>query len=241
MRLDQYLVANNLVRSRGRAKELIATGAVTVDAVVQTKGSFELKENAVVKLLQEDHPYVSRAALKLKGLLETVEKDFDGKYVLDVGASTGGFTQMALEKGAKHVYAVDVGTDQLHKDLRKNPKVSNLEQTDARELRLKMFPVEPSVLICDVSFISLTKILPVVLQEVDSVFEIYCLVKPQFEVGQKLVGKGGIVTSETARLKALSDVEVCIQNQGFEVIHDMASPVPGGDGNIEYLVYAERP
>lgn len=241
MRLDQYLVEKNMVRSRARAKSLISEGKVAVDGKACKKAAQDIKDHSVVSLLEEDHPYVSRGALKLKALLDHLGYRLDEKYVLDVGASTGGFTQVAVEYGARHVYSVDVGTGQLDKSLIHNPKISNIEQTDARELRLKMFDVEPSVLICDVSFVSLTKILPSVLSEVDSIFEGYVLVKPQFEVGKENIGKGGIVTDENVRLKALSNVEECIQNQGFEVVHDMECPVPGGDGNIEYLVYVKRP
>lgn len=240
MRLDQYLVEKNMVRSRARAKAMISEGHVAVNGESTTKSSYNVKETDRVSLLQEDHPYVSRGALKLKSLLDELKHRLDEKYVLDVGASTGGFTQLAVEYGARHVYAVDVGTGQLDSSLRNNPKISNMEQTDARELRLKMFDVEPSVLICDVSFVSLTKILPDVLREVDSVFDIYVLVKPQFEVGKAFIGKGGLVSDEDARLKALGDVEVCIEQQGFEIIHDMACPVPGGDGNVEYLLHAKR-
>lgn len=241
MRLDVYLVQKGLVQSRSRAKALIDKGVVQLNGSVVTKSSTVVPEGAKVSLLEEDHPYVSRAAFKLKALVDTLGHSFEGAYVLDVGASTGGFTQVALEKGAKHVYSVDVGTGQLHESLRKHPRVTNIEQTDARDVHRKMFKVEPSILICDMSFISLTKVMPALLLEMDSLFHLYILVKPQFEVGKAYIDKNGIVKNEERRLKALSDIEICVQDLGFEVVHDMASPLSGGDGNIEYLIYAERP
>jgi 23S rRNA (cytidine1920-2'-O)/16S rRNA (cytidine1409-2'-O)-methyltransferase len=240
MRLDVYLVEKEIVRSRGRAKDFIATGNVKINGEPARKGSQAISDSDVVELTEPDHPYVSRAALKLKGLLTALDRDLKDAIVLDIGASTGGFTQIALEYGAHHVYALDVGTSQLNEELQGNKQITSMEQTDARDVTMKMFPVEPSVLLADVSFISLEKILPTLLAEIDSIFEIYCLVKPQFEVGKGFVEKG-VVTNEDARLKALSNVEICIQNEGFEVVHDMVAPLAGSDGNIEYMVYASRP
>jgi len=240
MRLDVYLVEQGVVRSRGRAKDFIAAGKVKVNGVLAKKSSVTVASSDNVDVLEDDHPYVSRAALKLKGLLDATSKRFDKAIVLDVGASTGGFTQVSLEYGAHHVYSVDVGTSQLDDVLRSDKRVTSIEQTDARELTMKMFPVEPSILVADVSFISLEKIFPRVLTEIDSIFEIYCLVKPQFEVGRQHVEKG-VVKNNDMRLKALANVEICLQNEGFEVVHDMVAPLAGSDGNVEYMVYAARP
>tara|TARA_R110000868_G_scaffold262401_1_gene520886 strand:- start:49012 stop:49737 length:726 start_codon:yes stop_codon:yes gene_type:complete len=241
MRLDAYLVENDLVRSRARAKALIQGGKVQVNGVVTTKPAQALAANAEVELLEDDHHYVSRSAFKLKGLLDTADVRLKNKIVLDIGSSTGGFSQVSLEYGAKHVYAVDVGTDQLHESLRGDKRITSIEQTDARDLSPKMFPLEPSVLVVDLSFISLEKVLPTVVAEVDSIFEICCLVKPQFEVGRSAVDKKGLVTDEGERLRALSQVEACLNTLGFEVMHDMEAAIHGGDGNIEYMVYAARP
>lgn len=241
MRLDAYLVENNLVRSRARAKALISAGKVQVSGEVKDKASFTVPEGAEVVLLEADHHYVSRSAFKLKGLLDAVKVPIKDEIVLDVGSSTGGFTQVALEQGAKHVYAVDVGTDQLHKSLQNDKRITLYERTDARDLTPKMCPLEPSVLVMDVSFISLEKIIPTVLAEMDSIFHICCLVKPQFEVGQEYIDKKGLVTDENVRLKALASVQACLNKQGFEVVHDMEAALHGGDGNIEYMVYAHRP
>lgn len=241
MRLDAYLVENELVRSRARAKALISAGKVQVAGEVKDKASFQVPEGAEVLLLENDHHYVSRSAFKLKGLLDAVEVPIQGAVVLDVGSSTGGFTQICLEAGAKHVYSVDVGTDQLHESLRSHKCITLYERTDARDVTPKMCPLEPSVLVMDVSFISLEKIIPTVLSEIDSIFHVCCLVKPQFEVGPASIDKKGIVTSEDERLRALSNVEACLNKQGFEVVHDMEAALHGGDGNIEYMVYAHRP
>ena len=241
MRLDAYLVENELVRSRARAKALISAGKVQVAGEIKDKASFNVPEGAEVVLLESDHHYVSRSAFKLKGLLDAVDVPIKGAVVLDVGSSTGGFTQVSLEMGAKHVYAVDVGTDQLHESLRSDKRITLYERTDARDLTPKMCPLEPSVMVMDVSFISLEKIIPTVLAEIDSIFHVCCLVKPQFEVGQESIDKKGIVTSEGERLRALSNVEACLNKQGFEIGHDMEAALHGGDGNIEYMVYAHRP
>lgn len=241
MRLDAYLVEKGLVRSRARAKALIASGKVQVLGEVKNKASFDVSDGDEVILLESDHHYVSRSAFKLKGLLDAVHVPLYDAIVLDVGSSTGGFTQVALEKGAGHVYAVDVGTDQLHESLRDDKRITLYERTDARDLTPKMCPLEPSVLLMDVSFISLEKMIPTILSEMDSIFHICCLVKPQFEVGPENVDKKGLVTSADERLRALSNVEACLHKQGFEIVHDMEAVLHGGDGNIEYMVYAHRP
>ncbi|MEC8467278.1 MAG: TlyA family RNA methyltransferase [Pseudomonadota bacterium] len=240
MRLDAYLVENDLVRSRARAKALIQGGKVQVDGEVATKPAMDVAGREVT-LLESDHHYVSRSAFKLKGLLDVVDVPIKGAVVLDVGSSTGGFSQVALEYGASHVYAVDVGTDQLHASLRSDKRITLYERTDARDITPKMCPQEPSVLVMDVSFISLEKIIPTVLREIDSIFHICCLVKPQFEVGPESIDKKGLVQNEGERLRALSNVEACLNAEGFEVMHDMEAVLAGGDGNVEYMVYASRP
>ncbi|MFT7144077.1 MAG: 23S rRNA (cytidine1920-2'-O)/16S rRNA (cytidine1409-2'-O)-methyltransferase [Alphaproteobacteria bacterium] len=241
MRIDAYLVERDLVRSRVRAKALIVAGKVQVNGKVVKKASHETAVDAEVVLLEEDHHYVSRSAFKLKGLLDAADVRLKNKIILDIGSSTGGFTQVSLEYGAAHVYAVDVGTDQLHESLRGHKQITSIEQTDARDLSPTMFPLEPSVLVVDLSFISLDKVIPTVIAEIESIFEICCLVKPQFEVGRSSIDKKGLVTDEGERLRALSKVEACLNSLGFEVIHDMEAALHGGDGNIEYMVYAARP
>ena len=160
MRLDAWLVAEGKVPSRARAVALVESGGVEVNGRVAVKASLEITGQDVVAVVGEDHGYVSRSALKLKALLEAVRADLRGKVVLDVGASTGGFTQVCLEWGAAKVYAVDVGTGQLHEQVRADARVVDMSRTDARELSAGMFDPVPEVLVADVSFISLGKILP---------------------------------------------------------------------------------
>lgn len=241
MRIDAYLVERDLVRSRARAKALIVAGKIQVNGKLIKKASYDIALDAEVVMLESDHHYVSRSAFKLKGLLDAADINLKNKIVLDIGSSTGGFSQISLEYGAAHVYAVDVGTDQLHESLQNKSKLTSIEQTDARDLSVDMFPLEPSVLVVDLSFISLEKVVPTVVADIESIFEICCLVKPQFEVGRSSVDKKGVVTDEGERLRALSKVEACLNNLGFEVIHDMEAAIHGGDGNIEYMVYAARP
>lgn len=238
MRLDQYLVSNGHAPSRARAVALVEGGGVSVNGK-PGKASTPVEDGDVVEVAAADHGYVGRGALKLKALLEAVGESLAGAVVIDVGASTGGFTQVALEAGAAKVYAVDVGHGQLHATVAGDARVVNMEGTDARELSGGMFEPMPDVLVADVSFISLAKVLPAVVRAAP-VKRMFVLVKPQFEVGKDAVGKGGLVKDEAARRRALADVSACIEDLGYAVALTMDSPIAGGDGNVEYLLYAEQ-
>lgn len=238
MRLDQYLVTHGHAPSRARAVALIEEGAVLVNGRVG-KPSNRIEDSDVVEVRGTDHGYVGRGALKLKALLEQTGEHLHGAVVMDVGASTGGFTQVALEAGAAKVYAVDVGHGQLHATVRDDPRVVTMEGTDAREVTADMFTPLPDVLVADVSFISLAKVLPPVVAEVP-VKRLFVLVKPQFEVGKELVGKGGLVKDGAARAKALESVKACVEKLGYAVAWTGPSPIEGGDGNIEFLLFARR-
>lgn len=241
MRLDLFLVEQNITSSRRRAQDMITAGKIAVGGKVVSKASYKVQENDHIDVLEEDHPYVSRSALKLKGLLDEVSLSFEGENVVDVGSSTGGFTQVALEYGAEHVYAVDVGTDQLHYSLHNEERVTSMEQTDARDLLPSMFSKgEPKILVSDVSFIAVSKILPDVVNVLSKLEKMCILVKPQFELKKELIGKGGIVKSETDRQLALSRVEKVIENLGFKIQHEMDAAIAGQDGNQEYMLYAIR-
>lgn len=240
MRLDSYLCENGLAKSRERAKALIKKGAVSVNGTPVYKASQAISAEDTVTLLEEDHPYVSRGAFKLKGILDALGHKFDGKNVIDIGSSTGGFTQIALEYGASHITAVDVGTDQLDGSLRPLAEVTVLEQTDARNLTKEMLSILPDMLVSDVSFISQTRILPHVLAELLSIQQLYILVKPQFELSKQHIGSGGIVREESYRQQALTSVVNCLKANGFKVVHVMDSPISGTDGNQEYILYGER-
>ena len=241
MRLDQHLVTEGLAKSRARARTLIEAGYVLVDGRAVTKCSFTLPDGAVVTLTAADDVYVSRAAHKLLELLNETNLSVADTTVLDLGASTGGFTQVCLEKGAQKVYAVDVGTGQLDADLAEQENVLNMERTDGRNLTADMFTAAPpTVLVSDVSFISLTKVLPAVFAACQQLEQLGLLVKPQFELQPADIGKGGLVKDPAKHQQACESVQRCVEAHGFTVQRMLESPIKGSDGNIEFLLYATR-
>jgi len=186
------------------------------------------------------HPWVGRGALKLAHALDLWPVGVEGRVVLDVGASTGGFTEVCLARGAERVYAVDVGRGQLHAKLAQDPRVVNLEATDARDLTRALIPHFVDLIVTDVSFIGLAKALPAALGLAGPEAELVGLVKPQFEVGPARVGKGGLVKDEAARADAVAGVKAFLLAAGWEVRATADSPILGGDGNREVLLWAER-
>ena len=186
------------------------------------------------------HPWVGRGALKLEHALNLWPISVAGRIVLDVGASTGGFTEVCLSRDAARVYAVDVGRGQLHARLRDDPRVVNLEATDARDLTRAQMPAGPDLIVTDVSFIGLAKALPAALALAGEGAELVALVKPQFEVGPERVGKGGIVSDPQARADALEGVKAFLEGTGWPVQASADSPVVGGDGNREFLLWAKK-
>ncbi|GJL97597.1 MAG: TlyA family rRNA (cytidine-2'-O)-methyltransferase [Hyphobacterium sp.] len=239
-RLDVYLVESGAFESRARARAAIEAGLVSVDSRIITKASFQLPDGAHVSA-QPLHSYVSRAALKLRGALDHFPVDVGGKNCLDVGASTGGFVEVLLEAGAAHVAAVDVGRDQLHEKLRGDRRVQSLEKTDARYLSIEGIGFRPAIITCDASFIGLAKVIETPLTLAAGQCDLVALFKPQFEVGQKNVGKGGLVKDNAASLAALDQFRIWICGRsGFEVQTVIDSPVTGGDGNREFLVHARK-
>ena len=185
------------------------------------------------------HPWVGRGALKLSHALELWPIAVKGRTFLDLGASTGGFTEVCLARGAARVFAVDVGHDQLHAALRADPRVVNLERTDARDLTAAAVGA-PDLIVADLSFISLTKALPPALTLAAPGAELVALVKPQFETGPKAVGKGGVVRDPAARLDALATVRTFLEGEGWQVRATDESPILGGGGNVEFLLWASR-
>jgi 23S rRNA (cytidine1920-2'-O)/16S rRNA (cytidine1409-2'-O)-methyltransferase len=238
-RADLLLVARGLFDSRARARAAIEAGLVSADGVVVTKPAELIDEMAEV-IATAPHPWVGRGALKLVHALELWPLDLAGRIVLDVGASTGGFTEVCLARGAGRVFAVDVGRDQLHSSLRSEPRVVCLEGTDARKLTTDQITTPPDLVVCDASFIGLAKVLPVPLALARLGADLIALVKPQFEVGPDRVGKGGLVKDEAARAEALSDVVAFSQDSGWDVLATADSPIVGGDGNHEFLVHARK-
>jgi 23S rRNA (cytidine1920-2'-O)/16S rRNA (cytidine1409-2'-O)-methyltransferase len=239
MRLDQLLLRRGLVESRSKAQDLIRRGKVSLDGRIVLKTGHEADVEAVLQVL-ETARYVARSALKLKAALDAFGFDPSGRICLDAGASTGGFTQLLLERGAARVFAVDVGRGQLHDSLKANPKAVSLEATDARALERSMFPGGIDALTCDVSFISLLKILPAILPLANGNAWLAALIKPQFEVGRAAIGKGGVVKDEAAKRQAESRVRTYIEGAGWTVCGMLHSPISGQDGNEETLIGATR-
>ena len=239
VRADLLLVTRGLAESRAKAQAAIAAGGVIADGKVVAKASEALEEDCALTA-QAAHPYVGRGALKLAHALELWPVAVEGRVVLDVGASTGGFTEVCLARGAARVYAVDVGRGQLHARLAADPRVTALEGVDARTLTAELIPEPPSLVVCDASFIGLAKVLPAALALAAADADLIALVKPQFEAGPDLVGKGGIVRDAQVRARALADVASFLTSSGWIVLDTADSPIQGGDGNSEYLLHARK-
>jgi len=239
-RLDKILVDRGIVKSRERARALIMEGNVLVDNAPVTKAGAMINPDSSITLKSEDIPYVSRGGLKLEAAIKHFNVSLENKVAMDVGSSTGGFTDCMLQRGAKKVYCVDVGYGQLAWLLRNNPRVILLERTNIRHLEREKIPDNIDIATIDASFISLTKVLPKVLEFLKDGGEILALVKPQFEVGKGEVGKGGIVREEEKRLSAVDSVKTEMERIGLQAIGVFESPVAGQKGNIEYFLYLKK-
>lgn len=239
MRLDAFLAEGNYFDSRARAASAVKAGKVKVDGRVVLKPAFKVNSDNHISADQE-HDFVSRGGLKLDHALRVFKVSAAGRICLDIGASTGGFTDVLLRTGAAKIYAVDVGRDQLHQKLRLEPAVISMEQTDARNLTRGMFDDLPDLLVCDASFISLAKLLPVPLSLVEPGAELVTLVKPQFEVGKDYVGKGGIIKDQARARQSLDDIANFLKSAGWKIEGSDLSPIKGGDGNTEYLLHARK-
>jgi 23S rRNA (cytidine1920-2'-O)/16S rRNA (cytidine1409-2'-O)-methyltransferase len=237
-RLDRLLVEAGLVPTRARAADLIRRGCVSVGGTPQLKPGALVAPGAALALSPEACTYVSRGGLKLEAALEAFGFDPTGRVALDIGASTGGFTELLIARGAAKVYAVDVGQGQLHAKLRVNRKVIALEGTDARALDRSVIREAVTAITADVSFIGLSLALPAALGLAAPGAWLVALVKPQFEAGRAAVGKGGIVRDESARGKAVEKVRKFIEAEGWTVTGEIASPILGGSGNAEFLLGA---
>jgi len=241
MRLDRILVDRGLAVTRSRAADLIRLGAVSVDGQPALKPGALIEPGARLSVDAHASPFVSRGGLKLAAALDAFGLDPKGLIALDIGASTGGFTEVLLERGANRVYAVDVGRDQLHWKLREDQRVVVLEGTDARALDAEIIDGPIGVIVADVSFISLTKALPAALSLAAPSAWLVALVKPQFEAGRDAIGKGGIVRDAEARARAVAEVRAFINaSPGWKVFAEMPSPIPGGSGNEEVLIGASH-
>jgi 23S rRNA (cytidine1920-2'-O)/16S rRNA (cytidine1409-2'-O)-methyltransferase len=237
-RADQLLVSRGLFESREKAQAAIEAGNVTAAGVKVRKASQVVAQNAEI-VASPAHPYVSRGALKLIAALDHFHVNPKDKNCLDVGASTGGFTEVLLSRGARKVYAVDVGTDQLHKKLRNDPRVVSLEQTDIRTMPRETIADEIGLVVVDVSFVSLKLVLPKALAFMGADAELIALIKPQFEAGRSEQEKG-IVRDPAVHAAVCADVEALVKALGWHHRETMPSPILGGDGNHEFLLYATK-
>ena len=240
MRLDLALVEYGLETSRTRAKNLIAESNVSVNGKVITKPAFDVDETDKIEIIGEKLKYVGRGGLKLVKALNEFNIDVNGFTCIDIGASTGGFTDCLLQNGAEHVFAVDIGTSQLDAKLIEDSRVTMLENTDARKLSAEIITKPCDFACVDVSFISLTKVVSFVLPFIKDNGMLVVLIKPQFEAGRKNIGKNGIVSSEKVRRKVIDNLTLYFTTIGLTVSGITESPIKGGDGNIEYLMYLKK-
>jgi 23S rRNA (cytidine1920-2'-O)/16S rRNA (cytidine1409-2'-O)-methyltransferase len=238
-RLDQLLVARGLAESRARAKAAIEAGGVTVNGAPAKAASQPVAEDAILAYADAHH-WVGRGALKLDHALTLWPVTVQGRTVLDLGASTGGFTEVCLVRGAARVFAVDVGSGQMHPRVVADPRVINLEQTDARDLTPALIPEPPQLIVCDASFIGLAKVLPAALSLAEPDADLITLVKPQFEASGPGGTKKGVVRDPAAQRAALTSVSNWLEGEGWAVQATTESPITGGDGNVEFLLWARR-
>ena len=240
-RLDVLLVKRNLAESREKAKAIIMSGNVFVNGNREDKaGTTFDEEKAQIGIKGHTLPYVSRGGLKLEKAIEVFGVDVKGKVCMDIGASTGGFTDCMLQNGADHVYSIDVGRGQLAWKLRQDPRVISMEQFNFRYATSEDFEQTPSFASIDVSFISLNLILPALHEILQEGGQVVALVKPQFEAGREQIGKNGIIKDAKVHLSVLEQVQGFALEHGFSVLGVDYSPIQGGHGNIEFLLYLEK-
>ena len=234
------MVDNGLTISRERAKALIMGGKVTVNGITIGKPGTLVNSTAAIALKEVDNPYVSRGGLKLKSAFDFFHISPENKIIMDIGSSTGGFTDCVLKEKARKVYAVDVGYGQIAWALRQNPKVILFEKTNIRYLEKEKIAESVDLIVIDVSFISLTKVLSKCKEFLDQKGEILALIKPQFEVGKEMVEKGGIIKTESKRMAAVKNISAFSESIGLKIVGIFESPVHGQKGNIEYFIYLRR-
>jgi 23S rRNA (cytidine1920-2'-O)/16S rRNA (cytidine1409-2'-O)-methyltransferase len=240
-RLDERLVADGLADTRSRAQSLIRAGRVLVDDTLSDKPGTRIKDDSSVRVRGEDRRFVSRGGEKLAGALKDLGVDPSGRVVLDIGASTGGFTDCLLQAGAIHVVALDVGYGQLDGRLREDPRVTVMERTNARHLEASALAKTPDLVTIDVSFISIRLLLPALARALPAA-ELLVMVKPQFEVGREQVGKGGVVRDPQLRAQAATGVRECAEELGWHAIGQADSQLAGPKGNREIFIrFLPRP
>ena len=239
MRIDKYLVKYLEVESRSKAQQLIESGCVAVNGILVHHPSYDVKKDAKVEIKKTDN-FVSRGAYKLLGAVVDFGIDFNNKVVLDVGSSTGGFTQVALLNNAKHIYCVDVGTNQLHESLRNNPRITLYENTNFKDLELSLFKQKIQIVLADLSFISLTTLLTKITKTFDYRLSLVVLIKPQFELSKDIVDKcKGIIKLPNLHQKAVDKVIDHAHKLGYKVLKVIQSPILGRAGNKEFFAHLE--
>src|SRR3954469_12311709 len=239
-RLDALMAERGLFESRSRAAAAVMAGAVRIGGEPARKPGQMVAEDEEITVAQGPQ-YVSRGGVKLANALDLLEVGVAGRKCLDVGASTGGFTDVLLQRGAESVVAVDVAYGELHWRLRQDPRVTVLERTNARSLDPAVLPYRPDLIVADVSFISLTKVLPAVLATAASRFDCLAMVKPQFEAGRDRVGRGGVVRDQETRIDTLVEVARAVHGGGYSVMSFAASGLPGPAGNLETFGWLAEP
>lgn len=241
IRLDQYLVQYQLVDNIAIARSLIMQGQVRINQEISTKAGTQIPCDACnITIKQSGHGYVSRGALKLIAALDHFNVNPEGLICLDIGASTGGFTEVLLRKNALKIFSVDVGYGELHYKLRNNPKISVIERTNARYLTTNHIPVPPDLIVCDASFISLMKILPTPIALAKDNCKLIALIKPQFEVSPEEVGSKGIVRDPVLHTRVCNTIKDWLEAYNFNISGIIPSPILGTKGNQEFLIYGDK-
>lgn len=237
MRLDLYLVEKGYFKSRSKAKVAIEANNVCINGNIANKSSLEVSDSDVIEIIGESNPYVSRGGLKLSAAIKEFYLDFNNKVIVDIGASTGGFTDCALKHGAKKVYAIDVGTNQLAPELLDDSRIISLEQTNI--LDIEFFPEPIDYYVMDVSFVSIEHLLPGINNFIDDNNALICLIKPQFEVGKKYM-KNGIVKDRTVHINVIENIVKALAEYSLGIAKLIPSPILGGSGNKEFLALIKR-
>lgn len=239
-RLDVELVNRGLADTRSKAQNMIKSSAVSVNGKVVTKASFSVNKTDDLKIIGETLKYVGKGGLKLEKAISEFNIDLTEKVCVDFGASTGGFTDCMLQHGAEFVYAVDVGSNQLDRSLIDNAKIKNIENTNIKDVKKSMFEKGIDFCSVDLSFISLSHAIPVVCDVLSDDGEAVMLIKPQFEAGKKSLSKKGIVNDRKTHIKVIENILALIEQSGMNTLNLTYSPIKGGSGNIEYLVYIKK-
>jgi 23S rRNA (cytidine1920-2'-O)/16S rRNA (cytidine1409-2'-O)-methyltransferase len=240
IRVDELLVQKNLVESRTKAQSLIMAGLILVDDQKIEKSGTKVEDTSVIRVLGDNCPFVSRGGLKIEKALNEFKVDVTGLVAADIGAGTGGFTDCLLQRGIKKVYAIDVGYGQIAWKLRQDPRVIVIERKNAKHITESELGEKVDLVVMDVSFISITKILPAISGILKDSGIIVTLVKPQFEAGREEVPRGGVIKSANVHKKVLENIRTAAKENGYKVLAETNSPITGRDGNTEFLMYLKR-